>query len=200
MTPLLSLQRRQEVRYGRDQGWGIDGGVGRGHRGEKLSSLLFRERAKKSLVVTFSFFSPSFFDLVSLFLLLLRGSAGGKGKIARAMSPSPRPSRPRAWRSKPAAAVAAMAMATATATLLLTLLLLKASEGASAAISSSSSSSTTSSAAASVSLHAKWDAAPLVLEAVEFLVSNRVQSRSKGGVFSIREKRVFFYFNAIETR
>jgi len=52
------------------------------------------------------------------------------------------------------------------------LLLLKTSEEASAAISSSSPSKT-SSAAASVSLHAKWEAAPLVLEAVEFLVRPR---------------------------
>jgi len=78
------------------------------------------------------------------------------------------PSRPPlllAWRSKSRAA-AARAVAAATATLLVLLLLLKTSEDASAAISSSSPSKT-SSAAASVSLHAKWEAAPLVLEAVE---------------------------------
>ena len=91
---------------------------------------------------------------------------------------TPRPPRPTTWRSKSPASAIAVAAATA-ATLLLLFLLLKTGDRASAAITSSSPSSRTSSAAASVSLHAKWQAAPLVLEAVEFLVRERDRNYEK---------------------
>ena len=122
--------------------------------------------------IPFFFFFFFFFsgdDLVSLFHWAFAVHRKLGKRERRAMAP-PRPPRPTIWRSKSPAAAIAVA---ATATLLL-LLLLKTSDRASAAItSSSSSSSRTSSAAASVSLHAKWQAAPLVLEAVEFLVRKK---------------------------
>ena len=138
-------------------------------RGRSSLSKINEKREKASCESLHTSFFSLQSDLVSLFFLfdVRRRAAGRVGKMA----PSRSPRATSAWRSKSAAAAAAVL-----ALLLLVLLLSNTSDGASA--STPSTSTTSSSAAASVSLHAKWEAAPLVLEAVEFLV-RCVQERDR---------------------